>query len=89
VNAIIDDRTGNAKASRLDFFASEVRSRAARKFPDDEIELSEFLAGKAFTKDEFELAVLFREKSQIAFGTTHIASENHLASRAKPYIKPF
>jgi len=51
--------------------------------------LSKFLAGKAFMKDKFELAVLFSKKRQIAFGTTHIASENHLASRAKPYIKPF
>src|SRR5271169_3620937 len=85
VDAVIDDRTGYAKSRSPNLLASKMRGGSPRKFPDDEIELCEFLAGKALTKDEFQFTVLFRKESQIAFGTTNVACENHLTSRAKPY----
>jgi hypothetical protein len=89
MDAVVDDRASHAETTRSDFFFSQVRGGAAGKFPNDEIELGEFLAGKAFLKDEFQLAVLFCKERQIAFGAADVACENHLASRAKPYIKPF
>jgi hypothetical protein len=89
VAAVSNDRPSDAKSRCLDFLIAKVGRSAAGKLSNDEIELREFLAGKAFSKDEFQFTVLFRKKRKIAFSATHVACKNHLASLAKPDIKPF
>ena len=89
MNAVVDDRPGNTESSGANFFAAQMWFSLAGKFLDDQIELGETFTGEALAEDHFQLAVLFREERQIAFGTTHVACENHLTSRAKRNIKPF
>ena len=57
-----------------------MRGGAAGKFLNDKVKLGKFLAAEPFAEDDLKLSVFFSEKSQIAFRTANVASENHRAS---------
>jgi hypothetical protein len=80
-DAAVDDRPGNAKTGGDDTLGPQVIGGLARKLPDDQFELCEFLARKALFEDGRERAAFFRKKRQIALRAANISRENHLSPR--------
>ena len=61
VNAVINDRASHSESGGSNFLLPQVGRRKSRKFPDNQIKLCKFLAGKALAKYEFQLSVFFRK----------------------------
>src|SRR6267142_7287011 len=76
-DAAVDDGPGNAKTGGNDALGPQVIGGLARKLPDDQFELREFLAGKALLEDGRERTAFFRKKRQIALRAANVSRENH------------
>src|SRR5262245_39769863 len=74
---VVNHRASNAKSSRNNAFALQIRSGLPRKLLHNKIELRKLLAGKALLEDGRQLSVFLREKRKIALGAAHIACKDH------------
>src|SRR5882762_9471457 len=61
-DAAVDDRSGDAKTGGGYMLATQVIGGLARKLPDDQFELCEFLARKALFENGRKCAAFFRKK---------------------------
>jgi hypothetical protein len=77
-DAIVDDRTGNAKTGGAHALLLQTWFGEAGKLAHNQVKLGEFLAGEAMIEDRREFAVLFGKEREIAFRATNIACKNHL-----------
>src|SRR5262249_33676078 len=76
-DTVVDHGTGDAESRSADFFVAEMGGSNARELLGDEVKLGEVLATEALLENRRELTPTFGEKSEVAFGSADIASQNH------------
>jgi hypothetical protein len=76
MNAIVDDRTGNAERGGID-----LRGILLEEILDDFLQPGVLVALIAFMSDANELAILDVEQTDVRFGTANVARKNHQALR--------
>src|SRR5271165_3167425 len=82
----VDDGTGDAKTSGVNFIVAEMRSGEAREFLNNKIEGTKFLAGKTVAENGGEFAALFRDRCRqhVSRGDAAIADCASDGRRAGP-----
>src|SRR5208337_3277297 len=89
MDAVVDHRSGHAKARGPHFFVAQVRLGLAGKLFHQQVKLGKALAGEALPVDHFQLPAVFGEQRQISFGTADITGEDHGASRQSLVLNRF